>query len=72
MNQIRTDFRPNIEFRQFQDFGNLTDADLSKSDRKFMQDNFPEYYGINTGIPETGIGGAINAYLTKQIYLERG
>ena len=52
MNQIRTDFRPNTDFRQFQDFGNLTDADLSTEDRKFM-DNFPEYYGINTGIPET-------------------
>jgi len=67
MNQIRTDFRPNIEFRQFQDFGNLTDADLSTADRKFM-DNFPEYYGINTGIPETGIGGAINAYLKNSLF----
>ena len=26
MNQIRTDFRPNTDFRQFQDFGNLTDG----------------------------------------------
>jgi len=67
MNQIRTDFRPNTEFRQFQDFGNLTDADLSTADRKFM-DNFPEYYGINTGIPETGIGGAINAYLKNSLF----
>tara|TARA_R100001126_G_scaffold80413_1_gene48842 strand:+ start:238 stop:1362 length:1125 start_codon:yes stop_codon:yes gene_type:complete len=67
MNQIRTDFRPDTEFRQFQDFGNLTDADLSTADRKFM-DNFPEYYGINTGIPETGIGGAINAYLKNSLF----
>ena len=67
MNEIRTDFRPNTEFRQFQDFGNLTDAQLSMEDRKFM-DNFPEYYGINTGVPETGIGGAINAYLKNSLF----
>ena len=56
MNRVRTDFRPDTEFRQFQDFGNLTDADLSTADRKFM-DNFPEYYGINTGVPKDGIAG---------------
>jgi hypothetical protein len=58
-NNVRTDFIPNTEFRQFQDFGNLTDAQLSTKDRKFM-DNFPEYYGINTGVPETGIKGFLN------------
>ena len=67
MNQIRTDFRPDTEFRQFQDFGNLTDAQLSMEDRKFM-DNFPEYYGINTGVPETGIGGAISSYLKNSFF----
>ena len=67
MNEIRTDFRPDTEFRQFQDFGNFTDADLSTADRKFM-DNFPEYYGINTGVPETGIGGAISSYLKNSFF----
>ena len=70
MNQIRTDFRPNTEFRQFQDFGNFTDNQLSTEDRKFM-DNFPEYYGINTGVPKTGIGGLIDAYV-KNSFLGRG
>ena len=56
MNQIRTDFRPDTEFRQFQDFGNLTDDQLSTADRKEM-DMYPEYYGINTGVPRTGIAG---------------
>ena len=56
MNQIRTDFRPDTEFRQFQDFGNLTDDQLSTADRKEMDMN-PEYYGINTGVPRTGIAG---------------
>jgi hypothetical protein len=56
MNQIRTDFRPDTEFRQFQDFGNLTDAQLTTEQRKEM-DMYPEYYGINTGVPRTGIAG---------------
>ena len=59
MNQIRTDFRPDTEFRQFQDFGNFTDDQLTTAQRKEMDMN-PEYYGINTGIPETGIKGFLN------------
>ena len=56
MNQIRTDFRPDTEFRQFQDFGitSLDDADTAQ--RKQM-DMYPEYYGINTGVPKDGIAG---------------
>jgi len=56
MNQIRTDFRPDTEFRQFQDFGNLTDDQLTTAQRKEM-DMYPEFYGINTGVPKTGIAG---------------
>ena len=56
MNQIRTDFRPDTEFRQFQDFGNFTDDQLTTAQRKEMDMN-PEYYGINTGVPRTGIAG---------------
>jgi hypothetical protein len=54
MNQIRTDFRPDTEFRQFQDFGNFTDDQLTTAQRKEMDMN-PEYYGINTGVPKTGL-----------------
>ena len=56
MSRVRTDFRPNTDFRQFQDFGNFTDAQLSTIDRKAM-DMYPEYYGVNTGVPKTGIAG---------------
>ena len=56
MNQIRTDFKPNTDFRQFQDFGNFTDAQLTTAQRKEM-DMYPEYYGINTGVPRKGIAG---------------
>ena len=56
MSRVRTDFRPNTDFRQFQDFGNFTDAQLSTADRKAM-DMYPEYYGVNTGVPKTGIAG---------------
>ena len=70
MNQIRTDFRPNTDFRQFQDFGNLTDAELSTADRKAM-DMYPEYYGINTGVPKKGIAGFMDSYL-KNSFLGKG
>ena len=70
MNEIRTDFRPDTEFRQFQDFGNFTDDQLTTAQRKEM-DMYPEYYGINTGVPKTGIGGLIDAYL-KNSFLGKG
>jgi hypothetical protein len=59
MNQIRTDFKPDTEFRQFQDFGNFTDDQLTTAQRKEMDMN-PEYYGINTGVPKTGIAGVMD------------
>jgi len=62
MNQIRTDFRPDTEFRQFQDFGNLTDDQLTTEQRKEM-DMYPEFYGINTGVPKTGIA----AFMDKAV-----
>jgi hypothetical protein len=58
-NNVRTDFIPNTEFRQFQDFGNFTDDQLTTAQRKEM-DMYPEYYGINTGVPEKGIKSFLN------------
>ena len=59
MNKIRTDFRPDTEFRQFQDFGNFTDDQLTTAQRKEMDMN-PEYYGINTGVPKTGLAAIMD------------
>ena len=56
MNRVRTDFRPDTEFRQFQDFGITSLDDATTMQRKEM-DMYPEYYGINTGVPKTGIAG---------------
>jgi hypothetical protein len=56
MNRVRTDFRPDTEFRQFQDFGITNLDDATTMQRKEM-DMYPEYYGINTGVPKTGIAG---------------
>ena len=54
MNQIRTDFRPDTEFRRFQDFGITSLDDATGMQRKEM-DMYPEFYGIDTGVPKTGI-----------------
>ena len=60
MGQIRTDFRPEYDFRQFQDFGNLTTDQLTTAQNKEM-DNYSDYY---RGPPESGlskmIGSAVN------------
>jgi hypothetical protein len=66
MSQTRTDFRPDTDFRQFQDFGNLTDAQLSGADRK-ARDMYPEYYGLGTGVPETGIRGIVDSYMKNSL-----
>ena len=59
MSQIRTDFKPNYDFRAFQDFGVINPNQLSTAQRKEM-DMYPEYYGVNTGVPKTGIAGLLD------------
>ena len=56
MSQIRTDYNPNFDFRTYQDFGALTSDQLTTASRKEM-DMYPEYYGVDTGVPKTGIAG---------------
>ena len=60
MSRVRTDFRPNYEFRQFQDFGNLTSDQLTTAQNKEM-DMYSDYYREP---PASGlskmIGSAIN------------
>ena len=56
MSQIRTDYNPNFDFRAYQDFGALTSDQLTTASRKEM-DMYPEYYGVDTGVPKTGIAG---------------
>jgi hypothetical protein len=59
MNQIRTDFKPSYDLRAFQDFGVINPNQLSTAQRKEM-DMYPEYYGVNTGVPKTGIAALLN------------
>jgi len=59
MNQIRTDFKPSYDLRAFQDFGVINPNQLSTAQRKEM-DMYPEYYGVNTGVPQTGIASILN------------
>ena len=59
MNQIRTDFKPSYDLRAFQDFGVLNPNQLNTAQRKQM-DMYPEYYGVNTGVPKTGIVGLLD------------
>jgi hypothetical protein len=59
MNQIRTDFRPDTGFRRFQDFGITSLDDATGLQRKEM-DMYPEFYGIDTGVPKTGIAKAFD------------
>ena len=59
MNQIRTDFKPSYDLRAFQDFGVINSNQLNTAQRKEM-DMYPEYYGINTGVPKTGIAAFFN------------
>jgi uncharacterized membrane protein YgcG len=66
MNQIRTDFKPNYDLRAFQDFGVLNSNQLNTAQRKQM-DMYPEYYGVNTGVPKTGIAAAFNKVLNNPL-----
>jgi hypothetical protein len=56
MSQIRTDYNPNFDFRAYQDFEGRYGDSLTGMDRKQM-DMYPEYYGVDTGVPKTGIAG---------------
>jgi|13_taG_2_1085334.scaffolds.fasta_scaffold06320_5 hypothetical protein len=66
MNQIRTDFKPSYDLRAFQDFGVINPNQLSTAQRKEM-DMYPEYYGVNTGVPKTGIPAAFNKVLNNPL-----
>ena len=66
MNQIRTDFKPSYDLRAFQDFGVINPNQLSTAQRKEM-DMYPEYYGVNTGVPKTGIAAAFNKVLNNPL-----
>jgi hypothetical protein len=59
MNQIRTDFKPSYDLRAFQDFGVINPNQLSTAQRKEMN-MYPEYYGVNTGVPKTGIAAFLD------------
>ena len=56
MNRVRTDFRPDTEFRRFNEFGITSLDDASTMDLKTME-SYPEYFGLPTGAPKTGIAG---------------
>lgn len=62
MSQIRTDYNPNFDFRAYQDFEGRYDDSLTGMDRKQM-DMYPEYYGVDTGVPKTGIA----AFMDKAV-----
>jgi len=59
MSRVRTDYRPNFDFRAYQDFDGRYGDSLETMDRKQM-DMYPDYYGVNTGVPKTGIGAAFS------------
>jgi hypothetical protein len=59
MNQIRTDFRPDTEFRRFNEFGITSLDDADTMDMKTME-SYPEYFGLPTGVPKKGLAGLID------------
>ena len=59
MNQIRTDFRPDTEFRRFNEFG-ITSLDDATGMQKKTMESYPEYFGLETGVPKTGIAGILD------------
>ena len=59
MNQIRTDFRPDTEFRRFNEFG-ITSLDDATGMQKKTMESYPEYFGLETGVPKTGIAGLVD------------
>ena len=59
MSNVRQDYRPDFDFRAYQDFEGRYGDSLETMDRKQM-DMYPDYYGVNTGVPKTGIGAAFS------------
>ena len=59
MSNVRQDYRPDFDFRAYQDFQGRYGDSLETMDRKQM-DMYPDYYGVNTGVPKTGIGAAFS------------
>ena len=51
MNNVRTDFRPDTEFRRFNEFGITSLDDADTTDLKTME-SYPEYFGLETGVPK--------------------
>ena len=59
MSQIRTDFRPNYDFRAYQDFGVTNPDQLTTAQRKEMDMN-QEYYYDRPSAMQQKIGGLMN------------
>ena len=59
MSQIRTDFRPDYDFRAYQDFGVTNPDQLTTADRKEMDQN-QEYYYDRPSAMQQKIGGLMN------------
>ena len=59
MSQIRTDFRPNYDFRAYQDFGVTSPDQLTTAQRKEMDMN-QEYYYDRPSPLQQKIGGLMN------------
>ena len=59
MSQIRTDFRPDYDFRAYQDFGVTNPDQLTTADRKEMDQNQNYYYDRPSPLQQK-IGGLMN------------
>ena len=59
MSQIRTDFRPDYDFRAYQDFGVTNPDQLTTEQRKEMDQN-QEYYYDRPSAMQQKIGGLMN------------
>jgi|8_EtaG_2_1085327.scaffolds.fasta_scaffold13228_2 hypothetical protein len=59
MNNVRTDFRPDTEFRRFNEFGITSLDDADTMDLKTME-SYPEYFGLKTGVPKSGLASFVN------------
>lgn len=59
MNNVRTDFRPDTEFRRFNEFGITSLDDADTTDLKTME-SYPEYFGLETGVPKSGLASFVD------------
>ena len=74
MNQIRTDFRPDFDFRRATEAplgvaaGDTSMFDINtygtglrtETERNKFMDMYPEYFGRDTGVPQKGIAGFVD------------